>query len=339
MNKNLIFVNVKMTSTRNKKCTTELIQLGAVKLTKDFEMISIFSKFVKPNNSTLNEMTIARTSATQEVINNSKDFIAVYEEFLVWAGNLEDNAFIFWGKNDYRMLSKELKAKKYKGEYVISKYFNYQSYLETKLGYALSLNDAIVKFKLSIEGTLKNACDYALNICKVYESAINSSDVNRLWFEGKLIRIIAELETINEHVKEYGFTLNMYAVDELIDKCKLQIKYSDTFSIENREDRLKEIRISLDEIEVELEEVIIEQFKKESILIQWCVMKKEFHKSLVSLNDFNKLWSKLSSSYQFFNRNRRGTYSLHYDSFKEIFRSIDRRKSTFQQAHRKNEVG
>lgn len=339
MNKNLVFLNVKMTSTRSRNEKKEIIQIGAVKLTKEFELISTFSRFIKVEGSELNNITIAKTTATQEDVNNSESFLTTYDALIKWTGDLDENAFIFWGKYDYKMLQMELNKKGYTGESRIKKYFNYQSYLETKVGSSLSLADAMKKLGLEVEGTLRNACDYATNMARVYQEAIKTTDVNKLWFEGKLVRINAELEETKEHIsKNEKVNFNMYYIDELISQCKLQISYSGLFTKEEREKKLKHMRIHLDELEARIEDVVMEQFKKESMVVQWCVIKKSIHESIGSVDGLVSKWTELSDFYQFFNKNKRGTYSLHFETFKEFYRSLDRKKANFIASQRQTKT-
>ena len=336
MDKNLIFISVKVTSNKKKSQSSEIVHIGAVKVTKDFKLVSKFSAYIKPSNENISGLAITRTIATISDLNSAKSFIEVYQMFTEWCGDRNENAFIFWGKNDIKMLTKEISNKKYFGNYRIEKYFNYQAYLETKLSKELSLLDALETFEIDTIGDLKDALDFAKNLAVLYQKAISVTDVNQLWFEGKIIRIKSELQKTIEYLNDKAFlsSMDFSKIEELIKKCTLYLEYSESFSKEDRENKLHLMREVLDEIEKDVEAVAVRSFRKESITIQWSIAKKQLHPAYKTIEELKNHWLNIQSDYSFLNKNRRGTYSLKFENFKEIYRSIGIMKSSFCESYK-----
>lgn len=87
----------------------EIIQLGAVKLTSNFDIASTFTKNVKPKYyKKLNRHVKEITGLTDEQLKDCGTFDLVYPEFLEFCG--EDFAFVTWGYDDIPMLINSIQA-------------------------------------------------------------------------------------------------------------------------------------------------------------------------------------------------------------------------------------
>jgi 3'-5' exoribonuclease 1 len=70
----------------------EIIEIGAVKINDQKQIISEFEKFVKPlKHPILSDFCISLTSITQEDVNNAEYFNTVAEEFKDWIGYGAEN--------------------------------------------------------------------------------------------------------------------------------------------------------------------------------------------------------------------------------------------------------
>ena len=85
----------------------EIIQIGAVKLDCDKEIIGRFSEVIKPESITEMNKTVSRlTGITDEVIASGKPFAEVMEKFRDWCG--EAFVFLIWGYYDIRILKSNM---------------------------------------------------------------------------------------------------------------------------------------------------------------------------------------------------------------------------------------
>ncbi|CAH0346048.1 exonuclease domain-containing protein [Bacillus sp. CECT 9360] len=78
---------------------SEIIEIGAVKLNQDGEMIDSFSSFIKPSCA-LSRFTIKLTQINEDMIKDAPTFKECYRDFVTFLG--EDYIFVSWGKEDYR---------------------------------------------------------------------------------------------------------------------------------------------------------------------------------------------------------------------------------------------
>lgn len=78
---------------------SEIIEIGAVKLNQDGELIDRFSSLIKPSCA-LSRFTIKLTHINEEMIKNAPTFKECYRNFVTFLG--EEYTFVSWGKEDYR---------------------------------------------------------------------------------------------------------------------------------------------------------------------------------------------------------------------------------------------
>jgi DNA polymerase III epsilon subunit-like protein len=77
---------------------SEIIEIGAVKMNDDGEVIDNFSTFVKPSCA-LSRFTIKLTHINEDMIKDAPAFAEAYQDFVSFLG--ADYAFVSWGKEDY----------------------------------------------------------------------------------------------------------------------------------------------------------------------------------------------------------------------------------------------
>jgi 3'-5' exoribonuclease 1 len=87
----------------------EIIEIGAVKINDYGEVVSTFTKFVKPTvNPTLSDFCTRLTSITQADVDKSKAFPGVVSDFQDWIGVGEESYWLIsWGKYDKLQLSQD----------------------------------------------------------------------------------------------------------------------------------------------------------------------------------------------------------------------------------------
>jgi DNA polymerase III epsilon subunit-like protein len=86
------------------KCPFEIIQIGAVKLDENFEMISTLNRLIKPEIYTdIHPFVKEITGITIEQLNTAKTFNKIYEEFIEFI-KVREVFLGVWGVADMKEL-------------------------------------------------------------------------------------------------------------------------------------------------------------------------------------------------------------------------------------------
>lgn len=325
MEKQLIFLHLRSTSSHNKK-KPEVIQISAIKATKDFKVISVFDRPVKPNYAEVDDFTLAKTTLLKNEIEDARTFDFVYNDFCEWMGPLANNAIIVWGKENIKLLDSQLNKVRYRGTNRIKSFFNFKSYLETKLGKALSMTEAFEIFNTEKMGDSRNSLDIVKNAFTLYEKSIHESDVSDLWFSGKLLRVKKQMLELDEILSTKKHSTVSGEVREkiknMIGRSSVLSDLSKSFTEREREIKLFELSDELKEIEQVTEKIVMSAFRNDALTIQWSIVKGELHKMYKSPYELENHWSLIELTYEYFIKTRRGQYNLNFKTFKELFRTI-----------------
>lgn len=156
----------------NTDCPFEIIQIGAVKLDENFNLIDKFNSFIKPQiYSELNPIIEKLTSININILNNGDNFEDVYNSFTNFVSS--NDIFVVWGACDMKELFRN--AKHYNlddsllpKEFIdiqkyASKYFNY------KKGKVIGLSTAIDLLSISVDGNFHNALNDALYTSEIFK--------------------------------------------------------------------------------------------------------------------------------------------------------------------------
>ncbi len=97
----------------------EVIEIGAVKVNDYNEVVSIFSKFIKPTvNPILSDFCKRLTSISQEDVDKTRTFPFIIQDFMDWIGIEEDFVLISWGKYDKQQLIQDCELHKLETEWL-----------------------------------------------------------------------------------------------------------------------------------------------------------------------------------------------------------------------------
>ena len=106
----------------------EIIQIGALKLDENLEVISIFNELVKPTvYKNILPYIEDLTNITDEMVSSAKEFTSIYYDFMNFIGN-EDITFVIWGIVDLRELYKNILYFKLPTENFPKHYIDIQDY-------------------------------------------------------------------------------------------------------------------------------------------------------------------------------------------------------------------
>lgn len=157
----------------------EIIQIGAIKLNENLEIIDNFNSLIKPTMYPVIHPFIEElTNITTLKVSSCKFFKEVYKNFLNFIGN-EENIFCVWGKTDLKELFKTLEFYNIPSNLGPEKYIDVQSYTSkyfnipsgSKIGLKTATN------LLNIENPLEfhDAFNDAYYTAKVFKHIYNSN--------------------------------------------------------------------------------------------------------------------------------------------------------------------
>ena len=91
----------------NKALMFEILEIGAVKVNENFEIVDTFSSYVRPQvYMQLHHMTKQIVNFELKDLKKEKKFPIVAEKFLKWCG--DDTVFCTWGTSDLTELQRNM---------------------------------------------------------------------------------------------------------------------------------------------------------------------------------------------------------------------------------------
>ncbi len=163
----------------NPVCPFEIIQIGAVKLSEDFEEVGEFNILIKPTlYPKLNPYVSKLTGITEDSFNdcNAKSFDEGIKMFADFCGK-DRPVLCVWGKNDVSTLFKNIEFNETKDVNLPIEYINIQEYASRKLkhysGTHIGLRRAIEQLNIDLGISYHDALNdakYTAEIFKIYKN-------------------------------------------------------------------------------------------------------------------------------------------------------------------------
>jgi inhibitor of KinA sporulation pathway (predicted exonuclease) len=156
----------------------EIIEIGAVKLSKDLEIIDTFSQYVRPvNNPELSDFCKLLTSIFQADIDSAKTFKDAIEDFERWIlTDGSDVLLLSWGRYDKKQILAESILKNYSGNIIKlldEKHISLKhEFARIRKERACGMTRALEKLNLPLEGTHHRGIDDAKNITKIFKCVL-----------------------------------------------------------------------------------------------------------------------------------------------------------------------
>lgn len=153
------------------KSQNETIEIGAVLINDNKEVISEFNKFIKPlKNPILSEFCKKLTTIKQTDVDSAKYFGEVIQEFRQWINQSnKDYILCSWGFYDRKQLESDCEIygidKKWIEKHISLKH-QYGKF--KKLKRATGMKNALVNEKIDQSGTHHRGIDDARNIAKIF---------------------------------------------------------------------------------------------------------------------------------------------------------------------------
>jgi inhibitor of KinA sporulation pathway (predicted exonuclease) len=159
------------------KLLHEILEIGAVKLNENLEIIDTFRIYVKPEvYKKINPRVVKLTKITQYDLQYSFPFTYCYEQFIKWIGS--EFILCCWGSNDILELLSSCNFYNIDISW-LKVYINVQ-YMYMKiynLNMDISLKNAIENSNFKIEDEMHNALNDAKYTAKIFK-ALNIENIN-----------------------------------------------------------------------------------------------------------------------------------------------------------------
>ena len=153
------------------KSQNETIEIGAVLVNKNREVISEFNRFIKPlKHPKLSDFCKELTSIQQSDIDKAQYFREVILEFQNWIKQ-GDNDYLLcsWGFYDKKQFESDCEIYGINKTWIEKHISLKHQYAEfKKLKRAIGMKNALIKEGLNLEGTHHRGIDDARNIAKIF---------------------------------------------------------------------------------------------------------------------------------------------------------------------------
>jgi 3'-5' exoribonuclease 1 len=153
------------------KSQNETIEIGAVKINENKQVVAEFSSFIKPlKNPILSDFCKKLTSITQEDIDKAPYFDEVIKQFKTWIGyGSERYMLCSWGFYDKKQFESDCRNFSLDGDW-LSQHISlkHQHGQFKKLQRAVGMKSALQLEGLKLDGTHHRGIDDARNIGKIF---------------------------------------------------------------------------------------------------------------------------------------------------------------------------
>lgn len=158
----------------------EIIEIGAVKVSADFQITDTFTRLIKPViYSRLSPIVMRKTGIRPHDVQHGIGFTQAVEEFLCFCG--KDFILCSWSSNDVQILQKNCHYHKF-GCTWLEPYYDIQKHATAVLGYdknqTVGLKNALTALSIDVEGRLHRALEDAYYTAQVF-IRVHSEEMQR----------------------------------------------------------------------------------------------------------------------------------------------------------------
>ncbi|PKP61358.1 MAG: 3'-5' exonuclease [Candidatus Altiarchaeales archaeon HGW-Altiarchaeales-1] len=165
---NYIIIDLEATcDDKVKNMVHEIIEIGAVKINENGEIIDAFDEFVKPIiNPTLSEFCKNLTQINQSQTDKAENFLTVIEKFKRW---LNDDYFLCsWGHYDRKQLINDCSLHNLDSKWTERHISIKHEYAKINKCKPCGMSKALEKEHITLTGTHHRGIDDAKNIAKIF---------------------------------------------------------------------------------------------------------------------------------------------------------------------------
>ena len=161
----------------NEKCPFEIIQIGAVKLNSNLDIIDTFDTFIKPNiYKEIHPFIKKMTNIIHEDVKDAPNFPQAFNNFKEFMNN-DKNILCVWGNGDLKELYRNIKYYNLSTENLSNTYINVQHhasiYFNNPTGKSIGLQNAITLLQLNQDKSYHNALNDAYYTSLVFKNIFN----------------------------------------------------------------------------------------------------------------------------------------------------------------------
>ena len=150
----------------DEKCPFEILQIGAVKLDADLNIIDTFNTFVKPNiYKEIHPFIKKMTNIIHEDVKDAPNFPQAFNNFKEFMNN-DKNILCVWGNGDLKELYRNIK-------YYINVQHHASIYFNNPTGKSIGLQNAITLLQLNQDKSYHNALNDAYYTSLVFKNIFN----------------------------------------------------------------------------------------------------------------------------------------------------------------------
>jgi inhibitor of KinA sporulation pathway (predicted exonuclease) len=153
------------------KLSSELIEIGAVRMDEDFQILDTYQSYVKPEFGEMDEIIIELTGITDDKLVDAPGFKEAMDAFEKWVGE-ETTRFYSWSMSDIRQFQHESKFKSYPGDFIArmeSDWVDFQEEFRRLLGlsHRIKLSYAVSAADYEFQGAHHTALADAINTAEI----------------------------------------------------------------------------------------------------------------------------------------------------------------------------
>ncbi len=153
-------------------CRFEIIQIGAVKLDKNFNETARFSEFIRPRiYRRLHPYVAKMTGITESELKKADEFENVYKRFCDFSG--KKHIYCVWGSSDIRVLYRNLSYYNMIPENIVAEYIDVQQimamYMKYGRGRSIGLKNAVEMLEIDVDIPFHNALGDAVYTAEIFK--------------------------------------------------------------------------------------------------------------------------------------------------------------------------
>ena len=208
----------------------EIIQIGAVKMNEDLEVISTFNNFVKPSlYKEIHPFIEELTSITTEIVDDKSLFPKVYNDFINFIGN-EDFIMCVWGLDDIKQLMRNITFHNLNIHKNIRKYIDIQNLASKEFkmpkGNRLGLKTAVEFWNIPTETNFHNALNDAVYTAQVFRKVYSKNIKPSIYSNSNFNRVSKPSLKVDTEklIAQFEKMFNRKMTKE--EKCIIRIAYN-----------------------------------------------------------------------------------------------------------------
>lgn len=167
---NYIILDLESTCWENDRTRqNEIIEIGAVKVSSDLQMVDEFQTFIKPMmHPRLSNFCTKLTSITQEHVDHAPSFLQALKSFQDWIGQ-EEYWLCSWGFYDKSQLKKDCELHRTQTAW-LKKHISIKHQHGKMIGIekGVGMERALKMLNIPLDGTHHRGIDDARNIAKIF---------------------------------------------------------------------------------------------------------------------------------------------------------------------------